>query len=132
MTNPNTNVSDPPLVPVQPQAAVVSHQEQKLAVFMGFTLMQAIFVIFWPLAAMAGAWYLLINPRLNAIEAGLKSRPSIHVADIRKRVNSHVQQGKTASEAVHAVENEFKRLSAHGYVVLPADSVMSAPDEVRD
>lgn len=100
-------------------------------VFMGFSLAQAIFAISWPVLVLVSLYAFVLVPRLDAIEAGIRSRPSIKVVNTDNVVRSYIAQGMTADAAITKADGQFRRMAERGFIVLRNSDVLAAPKSVK-
>lgn len=100
-------------------------------VFMGFGLAQAIFAISWPVAVLVGLYAFVLVPRLDAIEAGIRARPSIKVVNTDTVVRGYIAQGMTADAAISRADKQFRRMADRGFIVLRNSDVLAAPKSAK-
>lgn len=100
---------------------------------MGFTFGQLLLILAWPVVAL-GAFYMLIGATkqdMNAVVAGVKSRPPIKVLYVNSHLNEMMAKGLSGDKALLNMQAQTVAWGKAGYLVIDSATVLAAPEQVE-
>lgn len=100
----------------------------RVTVFGGLTLGGALFAVFWPVVVVAGYHFGFAKAHGDALEAAIRLRPGVYVADVRQFVQAGMNSGLPVTQAIARANQQFMTLGQRGYIVLDSNSVLASPD----
>lgn len=114
----------------QGQGSAGGQANQPSTVFGNLTLGGALFVVLWPLIAVAAYHYGVAKKADEVLAAGVRSRPGIVVGNVQREVESHVDAGLPLGTAINKANAQFQAYAKRGYVVLDSNAILAAPGSV--
>lgn len=97
-------------------------------VFGNLTLGGALVVILWPLLALAGYHFLVVQKSDDVLAAAIKSRPGVVVGNVQRTVQAGVESGLPLNQSINKANAQFQAYAKRGYVVLDSNAVLAAPN----